>query len=265
MPHSRLATGPALIVFTLLACLIGWVFIFAKAAGADIDPGLLPLGPGVAALIVSAILGRAHLKAWGRRLITLRAAPGWYVVAILAPVAILVLAVIVNAAFGAPLPTRDQLAGWTALLPVFVSILIFIGIGEEIGWTAFAAPLLAGHSLVRAWLVLAAMRTVWHIPLMLQGDLDLVHGLAGNFAFQFLVLWLFRRTEVWLLAGLWHATLNTVGGQWLFRMVSGADQERLGLLMVSGYVILALVVGLRERVLRTDPPTGAAGPALTRA
>src|SRR5436309_1853170 len=87
--------------FVILACLVGWIpYIFAVVGAHDIaaalgdngSPTNLPFGPLVAAAIVVAFLGRAGLKTWWRRLTTLRAAPGWYILAFVAPV------VLVNAA-----------------------------------------------------------------------------------------------------------------------------------------------------------------------
>jgi membrane protease YdiL (CAAX protease family) len=244
-----------LAMFTVLACIFGWIFFIARAVGVRSEPNQLPLGPIVAAAIVAAALGRVHLRAWGRRLVTVRTSPGWYLLAFLAPVAIMAVAVLVNSTFGAPLPTRAQLGGWPALLPTFLAFFVFIGIGEEAGWTAFAAPMvLERHRLIKAWLILATIRTVWHIPLMLSGELDPIVGIIGNFAFQFLVLWLWRRTGIWWLAAIWHATLNIVGSQFLFRMVEGADQVRLGVLMVAGYVVLGLAVWIYDlRRLESGP------------
>jgi len=260
--YHRVTLRSPLLLFTVLACVFGWVFVIAQALGAKVEAGQLPLGPIVAAAIVSAAMGGGRLREWGRRLVTLRTSPGWYLFAFLAPVIILVAAVLVNAAFGAPLPSRAQLSGWTAQVPTFLVFLLLIGVGEEAGWTAFAAPLLLErHRLLRAWLILATMRTVWHIPLMLQGDLSLTMGIGGNFAFQFLVLWVYRRTGVWLLAAIWHATLNTVGGQFLFHMVSGPDRDRLGLLMVAGYVLLAVAVWVLDRRRLEDPSSGTRGTA----
>lgn len=78
---------------------------------------------------------------------------------------------------------------------------------------------------------------------MLQGDLDPTIGIVGNFAFQFLVLWLYRRTGVWFPAAIWHATLNTVGGEFLFPMVDGADQDRLDW-KVDHHMIIAIALVL---------------------
>lgn len=245
-----------LTAFIIFACLFGWVFFIAGALGADVTPDGMPLGPLLAAAIVAASLGRAELKAWGRRLVTFRAGLGWYALAILAPIAIISTAVLVNTALGAPLPTSAQLAIWVDIPGNFLTFLILVGIGEEAGWMAFVAVLLLRrHAFLTAWLVLAAMRVFWHLPLMLNGDLSWTLGVGGNIAFQFLLLWLFLRTkQQWFPAAVWHATLNTFGGKFFFQMVQGEDQARLGLLMTAGYILVAALVFLFDhRALNPIP------------
>ena len=237
-----------LVAFAVLACVLGWIFVILRGLGVDMSSGLLPLGPIIAAAIVSAALGKAELARWGRRLIALRTAPVWYLVPFLVPVAILGIAVLVNSAFGAPLPTREQLSGWTGLGPAFLGILIFIGVGEEAGWTAFAAPLLfERHRFIRVWLVLGAIRVAWHLPLMLTGELPWFIGIVGNMAFQFLLLWTFRRSGVWFLAALWHTVHNTVSAEFLSPMMAGPDRARFGIIFVMGYVLVAVVVWVVDR------------------
>jgi hypothetical protein len=121
-----------------------------------------------------------------------------------------------------------------------------VGIGEEAGWTAFAAPLvLRRHTFINTWLILAAIRVFWHLPLMITGQLSWILGIGGNIAFQFLVLWLFRRSSrVWFLTAIWHAMLNAIGGGFFFQMVQGLDQARLGLLFTAAYVLVAAAVYL---------------------
>jgi len=83
---------------------------------------------------------------------------------------------------------------------------------------------------------------------MLSGQLPWVLGVGGNIAFQFLVTWLFARSgDVWFLAALWHAVLNSTGGQFFLQMVQGQNQERLGVLMTLGHVALALAVFLADQ------------------
>ena len=255
---TRTVRAYPLVVFYILACLLGWSQFIAAALGAGISPDGTPLGPILAALIVAALMGRPELRSWGRRLVHFRTSAGWYVLAALAPVTITLAVVAVNHAYGAPLPTRSELAGWTALPGDFLFTLILVGIGEEAGWTAFAAPrLLSRYGFITAWLILSAMRVFWHMPLMLSGMLPWVLGVGGNIAFQFLLMWILARSGgVWFLAAIWHAALNTVSGSFFFQMVQGQDRERLGLLMTLGYALVAAVVLVadRRRTLRAGAP-----------
>jgi len=239
-----------IVAFTILACLIGWVQIIAHAFGANIAPDAIPLGPIVAAFIVAACLGRDELKEWGRRLATFRASIGWYALASIAPIVIITIVALINYALGATPPTTSQLAAiWADLPGTFIFLLIFVGIGEEAGWTAFAAPiLLRRNSFIKSWLILSTMRVLWHIPLMLTGDLPWVLGTFGNIAFQFLILWMFLRSnQVWFLAALSHAIVDTVGGNFFFRLLDGTDQTRLAILMSTGFAIVALTVYCLDR------------------
>lgn len=238
-----------LIAFTVLACLVGWAFFIARVLGADVAPDGLPIGPIVAAAIVTVALGRGELAAWWRRLLQVRAGLVWYALAVAIPAAIIVAAVAANTALGAPPPTAAQLAGWTTLPGELLGILILIGIGEEAGWTAFAAErLLDGRPFLGVWAALAAMRIVWHLPLMLAGSLPWVLGIVGNAAFQLLVLWLYVRSgRRWFVAAVLHSVLNVLGGSFFFQMVQGADNARLGVLMSAGYALVAAAVYAVER------------------
>lgn len=238
-----------LTVFFVLACLFGWVLFIWNAIDAGVEANGFPIGPIIAAGIVTAALGRAELLAWARRLVRLRAASNWYAAAVLIPVAIMLAVVAINAALGAPWPTAAQLTGWTVLPGEFLGILILIGIGEEAGWTAFAATwLLHRRSFLGAWAVLAAMRIVWHAPLMLTGDLPWILGVVGNAAFQFVILWLFVRSgQSWFVAAIIHSVLNVLGGSFFFQMVEGADQARLGVLMSVAYARVAVGLYLVDR------------------
>jgi hypothetical protein len=235
--------------FAGLACLFGWILYVLGWLGVNVGtPSNVPLGVIVAAAVVAAVMGREALREWGRHLLRLRASPGWYALAVIAPVIIIVVVVLANRSFGAPLPTSAQLARWSELPLILAFMLVFVGIGEEAGWMAFAAPrLLKQHTFTTAWITLSAIRVFWHLPLMLSGELPWVLGIVGNIAFQLLMLWVFLRTGVWFLAGIWHAVLNTVSGQFFFQMVGGTDQARLGVLMSLAYLLVAVVVYLADR------------------
>lgn len=252
-----------IVTFAVLACFLGWIFFIALWLGADVSPDGMPLGPIIAAAIVASGKGRAELRAWGRQLLTLRTSVGWYALSAVAPAAIIVAAVLINHLFNAPLPTATQLAGLTGLIGEFVILLFLVGVGEEAGWTAFAAPrLLYRHSFVNSWIILSAIRVIWHLPFMVTGQLSWTLGVGGNIAFQFLALWIFHKSGgVWLLAAIWHAVLNTTGGMYFFRMIEGDDQARLGLLMTSGYALAAAMLFLFNRqFIQRSPDTDTHGP-----
>jgi hypothetical protein len=120
------------------------------------------------------------------------------------------------------------------------------------------------HKFITAWLILAAIRVFWHLPLMITGQLPWIEGIGGNTAFQFLILWLLRRSSgVWLLAAIWHAMVNATGGGFFFHMVQGPDQVRLGLLFTAAYVLMVVAVYLfdHRNLDRTEEGSraGAAG------
>jgi hypothetical protein len=147
----------------------------------------------------------------------------------------------------------------------FVMMLVFVGIGEEAGWMAFAAPLLLRrHGLLAAWCLAAGMRILWHLPMMVSGDLSWVLGTVGNAGFTMVLLLLLVASRGrWTLVAVWHATLNATGGLGFFKMVEGADRDRTGLLLAGVYAVVAAVayLALRDRVGSTGAAASDAAPA----
>jgi membrane protease YdiL (CAAX protease family) len=214
----------------------------------------------VATVVVVSCQGRDELRTWGRRMKSWRAAPRWYVLAVLAPATVSVSLVLINHGFGAPLPTSGQLSEWPQMLVTFVMMLIFVGIGEEAGWMAFAAPtLMRRHHLLLAATIGAALRTLWHLPMMLNGELPWFPGIVGNVAFAMVMFLVFQASNGnWWLVAVWHATLNATGGRFLFTMVNGDDRDRLGYLLGVAYTVIAVIAWLvrRRRLARHgDVPT----------
>jgi len=171
------------------------------------------------------------------------------ILAVCGAIVIVVMSVLLNTALGAPMPTRDAFIPNLNLLMVFVVMVVVVEIGEEAGWTAFMLPvLLKDKSFASAWVSVSAIRVLWHLPLMLTGALPWVIGLGGVIAFQFIVVWIYHRSSgVWILAAIWHAAVNTTGGQHFFRMVNGDDQFRLGVIMTALYVVAAAIIFIVER------------------
>jgi hypothetical protein len=255
----RLIRSRPLLAFVVLACLVGWLPYLLAAGGVGSEPQNLPLGPLVAAAIVTACCGRDALATWWRRVRSIRLPLVWLAVALLLPVAMHTVQVLINHGFGAPLPTSAQLAGWTSVPVSFVMMLILVGIGEEAGWTAYATPLLLHrYSFGTTFAVMAAIRIGWHLPLMLTGNLPWVLGTLGNAGFQLVLLCLYRLSgDRWFTAAVAHASLNALGAQFLFQMVTGADRARLAVIMAVAYallgVVLAALLARRSRALGASP------------
>jgi membrane protease YdiL (CAAX protease family) len=262
MSPVALARRFPLTSFVVLACLFGWSFFIVDFLTGGTGAENLPIGPFFAVLVVVACQGRTELRAWGRQLRSWRAPPRWYAVSVLAPLAMVVLIVVANHAFGAPLPTPDQLGQWPQVPVDFLVMLVLVGIGEEVGWTAFAAPiLLRRHGLLLAWVVAAGIRIFWHLPMMITGSLSWTLGLLGNAAFTMVTLLvLIASGGRWSLVAVWHATLNAASGLFVFAMVTGADRARLGWLMALSYTVLAAVwyvAGGRHLKMPTPPASPA--------
>jgi CAAX protease family protein len=251
-----------IVSFMVLACVVGWSLYGLAAVGVGSHPENLPLGPVVAALVVTSVQGRDALRSWGRRLRGWAASPWLYAVAIGTPILVLVADVFTNSALGAPLPTAAQLADWPQIPINFLVMIVMVGLGEEAGWSAFAAPvLMRRHGLFGAWAIMAPMRIFWHVPLLLSGDMSFPIWLLGNAGFQMIVLLLMSRSNgAWSLAAVAHATQNAFGGAFLFTMFTGADLDRLGALLGVLYGLagaVAALIALRGRAA-AETDTGAA-------
>ena len=158
----------ALILFFPVAFLLSWYpYILGKTHLVKTSGGINPLGPMVAALLVAAICyGKAGVKELLGRYVRWRI--GWrpLTFALLFPAVISLMAAAVNIAAGAARPAVAQLAAWPELMPKFIFVLLFVGVGEETGWRGFALPELQKRlSPVVASLVLGAIWAAWHIPL----------------------------------------------------------------------------------------------------
>jgi membrane protease YdiL (CAAX protease family) len=243
MPMMSLVKRHPIITFFVLTYAIGW--------------GLIPFwtfqagSPFIAALIVIPLTqGWAGLKQLGLRMIRWRVRWYWYVVAIGLPLAVLGLIVGLNVALGASAPSLVQFSSVSTILLVFGMKLINPGdgpLGEEPGWRGFALPgLQSTLSPLVSTLILGALVTVWHMPLLFLEDgllrpYTIVGFLLGTFAVTFWYTWLFNHTGGSVLMTLIaHAVQGTItiGGFWSL----GADFARANLL--TGVVWSAVAIGL---------------------
>lgn len=257
MNRANIVRRYPLVSYLVLACLVGWNSHIRAALHGGWEAENFPLGPIIAAFIVVSCQGREQRRAWWRQVRSWRVSPRWYALALVVPLVIQVLIVFVNHGLGAPLPTSGQLADSWEVPITFVMMLVFVGIGEETGWTLFAAPiLLRRHGLLVAWAIAAGIRIFWHLPMMLNGSLSWTLGVFGNAAFTMVTLQLLMASRGrWTLVAVLHASLNCVGGPFFFAMVTGADRAHLDVLLSGSYAVVAVVVLLvgGRRLFLADP------------
>ena len=180
-------------------------------------------GPMVAAVILTAREGgRAEVRSLLGRIVRWQVAPVWYGVAILGPFVLTLAAIALHVALGGQTPGLGALIGALPTV-VFVSVymLIFVALGEEVGWRGYALPALqARHGAFVASVMLGAMWALWHMPQFfnpatLYSDLPIVLFLAYLIPFSVLITWVFNSTGGSLLmAMLVHAVMNASTQLW---------------------------------------------------
>jgi membrane protease YdiL (CAAX protease family) len=215
----------AFIVLTFVLSWLAWLPLVAS--GATVRPGQLPthfvglVGPAVAAVVVAALTGGLP-RLWAR-VTRWRVALGWYLLAAVAPVAVLAVALAVEAAVGAGQPDLAGLRRYSGLpelaIPVvYVLVLLGNGFGEEIGWRGCALPLLQRrHGPIGATALLTVVWAAWHLPQFAVLEtyrtmsVMVVPGFVlGLFAGAVVFTWIMAQTDSVLIAALFHASYNMV-------------------------------------------------------
>jgi membrane protease YdiL (CAAX protease family) len=122
-----------------------------------------------------------------RRLVQWKVAPAWYGVVFIFPLALVGSAVVVmNLAAGVPLDWSERPAHGQIAASFFLLLVLPAGapLAEEIGWRGLALPrLLAVRSPWTASLILGAVWSLWHLPILVSDP-----GLRPPLPFLLMVL-----------------------------------------------------------------------------
>jgi uncharacterized protein len=223
-----------LMYFVIAFAFTGFFWGLAALGARDVIPALPGLivigtfGPLVAAVIVTAQeSGRVGVRSLLGRILQWRVAPVWYAVALLGPFVIILVAMVLEVVFlGGQPPSLEVLIGDlpSTLLTLVVNavyFLIFVTLGEEVGWRGYALPALqARYSALLASLILGVLWGLWHLPVFFNPDtsyskLPFLLFLAFIVVFTVLMTWLFNSTGgSVLMAMFFHAALNTAPELW---------------------------------------------------
>ena len=205
---------------------------------------ILSLAPLSAVLIVSAMIGgKAAIVALLRKLTAWRVGWHWYVVVFLLQPVLNLAAIYLNVLLGAPAPTAAAFGPWSALLGAFALRLVNPLDGpmlEELGWRGFAQHnLQKRYSPLTANLILAALVTLWHLPLIPTGDYAWIY-IPGTMAVTLIYGWVYNATGgSVLLTLIMHAVEPLI---WV--NFTGADDARAVGLRMAIYAVTAVIVVL---------------------
>ncbi len=178
-------------------------------------------GPSLAAGAVAVLSsGSAGLRAWMLRCLEWRVGSGWFLLAFLAPPALMVCGLALHSALGGPLPALPDASQIPLVIANFGLVLLIGGpLGEEFGWRGYLMPSLTARTNWRAAsLVIGVVWGLWHLPLFFMAGtaqalmpipVFLLNILAGSVLFG----WMFERTQRSVLPVLvLHTSLNASAG-----------------------------------------------------
>lgn len=237
-----------------------WDFSFPELLGTSQLLGVLPgayLGPiGSAFLLTALVDGRPGLKAWVRRLLRWKAAPRWYLIALLAVPAGMVLT---GAMFVGTDIATPSMTALIAYVPMLLIQFVTTGLAEEPGWRDYALPRLQRmHSPMKSAFILGPIWAVWHLPLFLTewgGYPDsswtrLIAFMVFCIAFNIVMSWVFNRTgESLPLSMLMHVSVNnfaTVMWAEVFPTLDG-EGDVIWIAMALGSVVAATLIVIATR------------------
>ncbi|MFC5368861.1 CPBP family intramembrane glutamic endopeptidase [Salinirubrum litoreum] len=246
---DRLVESPAVRGFTVFVLgTLGFSWSLWALLVADLVPpsATTPLilvggfGPLVGALLTLRVQG-ASIRAWLRSNLRLRLPVRWYLVALLLPPLLVGLAGLVHAGvFGARLDLGSLPPAW--VYPAGLVLVFFVGGGqEELGWRAFAVPVLQERfSALLTSLLVGVVWVCWHLPLFVvpgssQAGIPLAPYAVAVVSVSVVFTWLYNSTASVLPAMLLHGGINPIAQ---YFPTGGADAIRT----VEGYGSYALVV-----------------------
>ncbi len=195
-----------LVFFLIVTVLISWLPWFSGGQG------IFVFGPSIAGVITIALVaGKEGLRDLVKRALRWRVGLKWWLMALLLPAALTLIALGVNLLLGAKLPTFTFIKTQWYLLPVFFIITLVGGpLGEEFGWRGFALPQLQKRwSPWLASVILGLIWGLWHLPQFFNPAA--VHyelGLArlplyvlAEIGLAILMTWVYNKTRGSLLVG----------------------------------------------------------------
>lgn len=208
---------------------------------------ILPaIGPMLAAVMVTrATYGTTQVNDLFKSLLGWRVPLGWYLAAVLGPIALLLVGQSLTKWLGLPAPSA---APQGELLPLAISAFVMSLLSnpwEEVGWRGFALPhLQKRHTALVATLIVGVLWGLWHLPLFFWEGNPMARypfppWFLGTVAGAFIYTWLYNSTQGSLLpVTLFHILLNTLGV-----VIGGVSVVALAIVYVLVALFLVVTFG----------------------
>ncbi len=161
--------------FFLLAYALTWSIWFPINYARKV--GIIETSPFVVGLLIAASFGpmvsagivtyvtAGSLRTWFSQLFRWRVAPRWWFAAFGIPVVLYALMAVIHLALGGTW-NPDRTAPLVALPGIYLTVFLYGGGNEELGWRGFALPYLQeNYSALAASLIIGVVWTLWHAPL----------------------------------------------------------------------------------------------------
>ncbi len=251
-------------VYIIIAFAISWagwlVLIITNTAPGFFNPWklLAAFGPSLAGLLVIFIdSGRPGLHHLWKQLTHFRVHWKWYAISLITPPLLMLLSLWIHTLLGGSGLAYNDPAEIYRVIPVFLLVLVFSVLGEEIGWRGFALPWLQKrYNALTSSLILGLIWAIWHLPLFwLPGDfhqqLPLLWFLLQTMAITILYTWVFNATRgsLWMIL-LLHAASNTA-----FGVLPILPEAASGSLRPAWILVILLVLSAGLVILLNGPHT----------
>jgi membrane protease YdiL (CAAX protease family) len=218
---------------------------------------MVPFGPLLAAVAAAALgVGFRGVSDLLGQLSHWRAAPRWYLAALLTPVGVTATAAAITTVSAGGVLVQHRTLDWAQIAATFASTVILVGLFEEVGWRGYALPAL-GPRLgdLRAAFVIGAVWSVWHLPLLISdptGQRPVVQFLIMAMAQSVFFTWLYRSSRSGLLLViLGHAAVDTVA-RFVLPQFTATDYYLVWWWQSAIWVLAAIAAGVSVSGVRRD-------------
>ncbi len=251
-------------VYIFLAFSISWagwlVLILTNTAPGFFNPWklLAAFGPSLAGLLVIGInSGKAGLQEIWKQLTQLQVNWVWYLISLVLPPALMLTSLEIHILLGGTGLAFNDPVEIYRVIPVFMLVLFFSVLGEEIGWRGYALPWLQKRfNALGSSLILGLIWALWHLPLFwLPGDfheqLPLIWFLLQTVSITVLYTWVYNATHRSLfMILLLHTASNTA-----FGVLPMLPEAASGSLRPAWILNILLVLAAGFVIFRNGPKT----------